>query len=86
MMGDPVTFDFSVKEAVQEGAPEDVPVPSEWIDWDYDGKTLRPKLGVDRDGIPVVLWLPQFLADAGHASTPPLFTCYTIFNFSTRKK
>ena len=41
--------------------------------------TVTPKLGVDQDGILVVLLLPKFLADTGHASTPPFLNL--LYNF-----
>jgi hypothetical protein len=47
--------------------PLDDPIPDKWIDWDYEeGSTITPKLGVDRDDIPIVMWLPKFLADLAH--------------------
>jgi hypothetical protein len=63
-----VTFDFSVKEAIENPVSVDDPIPTEWIDWVYAHGKSMPKLAVDRDGIPIVLWLPQFLGDAGHVS------------------
>lgn len=69
--------DFSVKEAMLEPTPRtDWPLPMSWVDWEYDPKDPNPTLAVDRDWIPIVLWLPKFLADAGHVS----FGCilYTI--------
>ena len=63
-----VTFDFSVKEAIKNPVSVDDPIPAEWIDWIYTPGENIAKLGVDRDGLPLVLWLPQFLADKGHVS------------------
>jgi hypothetical protein len=67
-----VTFDFSVKEAIkQETVTTDYSEPLAWIDWVYDPsdpQSLVPKLGVDKDDIPIVIWLPKFLADKSHVS------------------
>lgn len=67
-----MTFDFSVKEAIKEDPVAiDYPEPSTWIDWVYDPsdpQSLVPKLGVDKDDIPIVMWLPKFLADNSHVS------------------
>jgi len=61
--------DYSIKEAILETMPNtDWPIPDKWIDWEYDPNDPTPMLAVDRDLIPIVLWLPKFLADAGHVS------------------
>jgi hypothetical protein len=64
-------LDFSAHEAATQKVSANEPIPASWINWDYvPGETPEPRMAVDKDNIPLVLWLPKFLADNGHVSTP----------------
>jgi hypothetical protein len=63
-------LDYSVREAMKHPVSADEPLPEVWLSWDYNpGEEVVPKMAVDRDNIPLVLWLPKFLADAAHVRT-----------------
>lgn len=66
-----VKLDFSAREAATQQVSADEPIPASWTNWDHvPGETPEPRMAVDKDNIPLVLWLPQFLADTSHVSAP----------------
>lgn len=57
--------DFSLSEMNEGNVPEEYPVPDEW-DEEWGFQPTGGKMGVDRDDIPILLWLPKFLPDGAH--------------------
>lgn len=56
------TLEFSVREAANAPVSRESPVPDEWISWNYNPEDPSdPRIAVDKDDIPVLLWIPQFL-------------------------
>jgi hypothetical protein len=64
-----VKLDFSITEAMGQPVSADEPEPKIWLSWDpTPGANTVPKMAVDRDNIPIILWLPQFLSESAHVS------------------
>jgi hypothetical protein len=62
-------LDFSVREAANAPVPKNPPEPKQWINWNYIPGNPDSKMAVDRDGTPVLLWMPQFLPKQAQVSS-----------------
>lgn len=70
-----VKLNLSIKDAMDQPVSTDEPEPKIWLSWDYTpGENPVPKMAVDRDNIPIILWLPKFLSDSAHKQLLAILT------------
>lgn len=79
-----MVFDFSLADAIasRKNLGDSDPIPEVWKhNWGFDSDDKTPRLGVDKEGVPLVLWMPQFISGDVHVSASR-HVCLTVVDAS----